>query len=83
MLENIRRIGLFMIAAQAVIHLSPGRQYEKYIKLVSSVIILLLFIRPFLFQQGITQEPWQKTVEQILEKYKNENLLQTILMKKL
>ncbi len=76
MLENIRRIGLFMIAAQAVIHLSPGRQYEKYIKLVSSVIILLLFIRPFLFQQGITQEPWQKTVEQILEKYKNENLWQ-------
>lgn len=40
MLENIKEIGVFMIAAQAVIHFSPGRQYEKYIKLVSSVIIL-------------------------------------------
>lgn len=76
MLENIRRIGLFMIAAQAVIHLSPGRQYEKYIKLVSSVIILFLFIRPFLSLPGVTQEPWQDAVEQILEKYENESLWQ-------
>lgn len=76
MLENIRRIGLFMIAAQAVIHLSPGRQYEKYIKLVSSVIILFLFLRPFLSLQSVTQEPWQDAVEQILEKYENENLWQ-------
>ncbi len=77
MLENIRRIGLFMIAAQAVIHLSPGRQYEKYIKLISSVIILFLFLRPFLSLQSVTQEPWQDAVEQILEKYENENLWQS------
>ena len=34
MLETIRQIGVFMIAAQAVVHFAPGRQYEKYICLL-------------------------------------------------
>lgn len=52
MLKNIREIGIFMIAAQAVIHFAPGRQYEKYIKSVSGIIILLLFLKPFLQLSG-------------------------------
>lgn len=56
MLQNIREIGIFMILAQAVVHFSPGRQYEKYIKTISGVIILLLFLRPFLQMAGVQ---WQ------------------------
>lgn len=52
MLKNIREIGIFMIAAQTVIHFAPGKQYEKYIKSVSGIMILLLFLRPFLQLSG-------------------------------
>lgn len=58
MLENIREIGIFMIAAQAVVHFAPGRQYEKYIRSVSGIVILLLFLRPFLQLSGaVWKEP--------------------------
>lgn len=74
MLENIRRIGIFMIAAQAVIHFSPGRQYEKYIKVISGVIILFLFMRPFLSMQGELEVEWQTGMEKIVQEYEGENL---------
>lgn len=64
MLKNIREIGIFMIAAQAVIHFAPGKQYEKYIKSVSGIIILLLFLNPFLQLSGAE---W-KGREAVLEK---------------
>lgn len=64
MLDSIREIGIFMIAAQAVVHFAPGKQYEKYIKSVASIVILLLFLRPF-FQLSGTE--WREP-EEILEK---------------
>ncbi len=58
MLDAIREIGIFMIAAQAVVHFAPGRQYEKYIKSVSGIIILLLFLKPVLQLAGaVWEEP--------------------------
>lgn len=56
MLDTIREIGVFMIAAQAVVHFAPGRQYEKYIKSVSGIIILLLFLKPVLHLAGAVWE---------------------------
>ncbi len=56
MLETIRQIGVFMIAAQAVVHFAPGRQYEKYIKSVSGIMILLLFLKPVLQSAGAEWE---------------------------
>lgn len=52
MLQNIREIGIFMIVAQAVVHFAPGKQYEKYIKSISGVIILVLFLKPFVQMAG-------------------------------
>lgn len=52
MLQTIREIGIFMIVAQAVVHFAPGRQYEKYIKSISNVIILALFLKPFVQMAG-------------------------------
>lgn len=52
MIKTIREIGIFMIAAQAVVHFAPGVRYEKYIKSISGVIILLLFLKPFLQMSG-------------------------------
>lgn len=59
--ENIRRVGIFMIVAQVVIHLAPGKQYEKYIKLIAGVIILVQLISPF---YQISTECWDKWVIQ-------------------
>ena len=57
MLDTLREIGIFMIAAQAVIHFAPGKQYGKYIKSLSGIIILLLFLKPVLQLAGI---PWEE-----------------------
>lgn len=52
MLQTIREIGIFMIVAQAIVHFAPGKQYEKYVKSISGVIILLLFLKPFVEMAG-------------------------------
>lgn len=66
--ENIRQIGLFMIAAQAVIHLVPNRQYEKYVKLIAGVMILMQFVTPFFKQSEELLMKWQEEIEQIGQK---------------
>ncbi len=63
MLDTIREIGIFMIAAQAVVHFAPGKQYEKYIKSVSGIIILLLFLKPVLQLAGAAWEEPQILLE--------------------
>lgn len=63
MLDTIREIGIFMIAAQAVVHFASGRQYEKYIKSVSGIIILLLFLKPVLQIAGSAWEEPQALLE--------------------
>ena len=44
--ESICKIGIFMIAAQAVIHFAPAAKYEKYMRLVVGIIVLLQFLVP-------------------------------------
>lgn len=66
MLQSIREIGIFMILAQAVVQFAPGKQYGKYIKSISSVIILLLFLKPFVQLAG---GEWQAPSD-ILERIK-------------
>ena len=51
-MENIRQIGIFMIVAQTVIHFAAGQKYEKYLKIIAGVIILLQFISPFMSSSG-------------------------------
>ncbi len=44
--EAICRVGIFMICAQAVVHFRPQESYEKYLKLIVSVMILLQLFLP-------------------------------------
>ena len=46
LIEMIKKIGIFMIAAQALIHFAPGQKYEKYMKLIVGVVILFQFLKP-------------------------------------
>lgn len=66
MLENIRRIGMFMIVAQTAIHFAAGKQYERYMKIIAGVIVLLQFISPFVSSAGEIAGKWQAETEQMM-----------------
>lgn len=44
--QAICRVGIFMICAQAVIHFRPQESYEKYLKLMVSVMVLIQLLLP-------------------------------------
>ena len=65
MVENIRRVGIFIIAAQTLIHVAAGKQYEKYMKVIAGVIILLQFVSPFVSSPDNIMETWQTEIERM------------------
>lgn len=67
MLENIRRIGIFMIVAQTVMHFAAGKQYEKYMKMIAGVIVLLQFISPFVSSAGDITDRWREEAKKMWE----------------
>ena len=73
MVENIRHIGIFMIVAQTVIHFASGKQYEKYMKIIAGVLILLQFISPFVSSSGDIVEKWQAEVEGMMRQIAEQN----------
>lgn len=73
MVENIRHIGIFMIAAQTVLHFAAGKQYEKYLKIITGVIILLQFLSPFVSSSNDFAARWQSEIEQ-MEKQVEERM---------
>lgn len=64
-MEHIKRIGIFMVAAQTVVHFAAGKQYEKYMKMIAGVIVLLMFLAPFLSTSGDIMQRWQAQAEQM------------------
>lgn len=73
MLENIRRIGVFMIAAQTVIHFAAGKQYEKYMKIIAGVIVLLQFLSPFVSSSEEILAKWQGQIGRVMEQTKSSH----------
>lgn len=57
LVEAIRRIGLFLVVAQVILHLAPEKRYERYLRLIAGVIVLGLLARP-LFR--ISENGWQE-----------------------
>lgn len=63
--QAICRMGIFMICAQAMIHFRPKEAYEKYLKLLVSVMVLIQIFLPignFLLGKG--REEAAKALEQ-------------------
>lgn len=77
LVENIRRIGIFMIAAQTVMHFAAGKQYEKYMKIITGVIILLMFIGPFTSSSVSQTADWQEEIKR-MEQQMQSNMQQEI-----
>ena len=67
MLDSIRQIGIFMIVAQTVTHFAANGKYEKYMKIIAGVIVLLLFVRPFISGSDGKVMKWQEEIAHIME----------------
>ncbi len=44
--ETLRRLGIFMICAQTIVHFRPKEADEKYIRLLVSIMILIQLLIP-------------------------------------
>ena len=76
MIETIKHIGLFMIVAQTLMHFAAGQQYEKYMKIIAGVIVLMLFISPFYSTGDNFADQWQEKAAQIAEDIEHFGSLQ-------
>ena len=45
-LQNIKIMGIFLVCAQALIHFKPKGAYEKYIRLLVSIMLLVQMLEP-------------------------------------
>lgn len=78
--RTICRVGIFMICAQAVIHFRPRESYEKYLKLLVSVMILIQLFLPlgsFLLGESMEEalaglEEFRGALEQEMERAARE-----------
>lgn len=61
--EMIKRLGVFTIIAQTMIHFCPNTQYEKYIKVLIGIMSVTIVVTPFLgLMKGFTQAEFIATV---------------------
>jgi len=69
MLEEIKKISIFIVIAQMILNLCAGKQYQKYIKLIISIMIMVQFLLPVLQLFRVTNEEefWSR-----VEKYERE-----------
>lgn len=59
-IDNIRRIGIFVIVARTAAHFAAGKVYEKYIRVITGVIVLYLFLAPLGGADGDAAGRWQE-----------------------
>ncbi len=48
LLEVIKQVGIFMICAQMILHFKPSESYNKYIKLLISIMVLVQLMFPIM-----------------------------------
>ena len=65
LVELIKKIGIFMIAAQAVIHFAPDIKYAKYMKLIVGIMVLLQFLSPIYEIVNGMEADWEKKLSDI------------------
>lgn len=45
-LEFIKRMGIFLICAESILHFAPGNSYQKYIRVLIGLMLLTQFLIP-------------------------------------
>lgn len=76
--QTICRTGIFMICAQTIVHFRPNESYEKYLKLLVSVMVLIqLFLPVGAFLAGVSGaggsiEGFRESLEQSMEEARQQ-----------
>lgn len=81
LLESIGQIAVFIICAQTLLHFRAKASYEKYLKLLVSMMLLLLLVEPLMGMLGKGKEGdffgrieiYQQQLEGILENAQLDN----------
>lgn len=64
--QSIKQIGIFMICAQVILHFKPSVKYEKYLKLLLSVMILVQILIPIInFFSGNSSADFYLLIEEL------------------
>jgi len=62
--DVIKRLGMFTIVAQTMIHFCPNSQYEKYIKVLIGIMSVTIVITPFLgLVKNFSQNDFASTIK--------------------
>ncbi len=69
MLREIGRVAVFIICAQTLLHFRAKESYEKYIKLLISMMVLLLLLKPFFHGEYGMESDF---LEQMIAKHEKE-----------
>ena len=83
----IQNISIYLIVTAAVMHAVPGKEYEKYVRFFSGLVLILLLFTPLLrltgreesFQniyQSNEYELEKKAIEEAQEWFKDESFLE-------
>ncbi len=83
-LENLKRLSVFIVISQTILHFGVGRKYEKYIKLILSFMVvaqLVFAISSYFdldsgFMKGISKENYYNQWEQYMVGLEEEYKLQ-------
>lgn len=76
--QTICRTGIFMICAQTIVHFRPNESYEKYLKLLVSVMVLIqLFLPVGAFFAGVSGsggsiDGFRESLEQSMEEARQQ-----------
>lgn len=61
--EWIRGIAYYLILVTAVFQVLAGRNYHRYVRLFTGIILIVLILKPFAQVMGMTSEAfWEETV---------------------
>ena len=69
MLREIGRVAVFIICAQTLLHFRAKESYERYIKLLISMMVLMLLLKPFFSGKFGTESDF---LEQMIAKHEKE-----------
>ena len=77
MMAFLKQISIFLLLGQTILHFAPGEKYEKYIKVLLGLMLVVQFAAPLLsFGSRIGMEEYENNKKVFAQKM--EEALQTV-----
>ncbi|MFI3213699.1 MAG: hypothetical protein R3Y24_10190 [Eubacteriales bacterium] len=80
-LEVLKEVGIFLIIGQTILHFSPAKKYEKYMKMMISIMVMTQLMIPIvsIFNadlEGVMENELNKYMEELSEFEQQQNILE-------